>query len=229
MKKQFLFHMRKSSKIYVDSETGNCSDTCVTMKYVGGSEGEVIWNLINATKQVQYVALVRGATIKYNGNNVEIPPYLFGRAFGEVYFNVGLSTFGDDDNAFETPYTLAVYNDNTIGFVFAIPPSSAIHVPEYGFVDLVSYNAYLLPVKLTTAKLFADIYDYSEVIQYESQTGINLGYLPDPIAFKSIVADAPQDKLGYSFHERILLPIPEQWLETADTVAKFIQKLKSLF
>ena len=221
--------MHPTSQIYTTESAQPCDSLCVTMQYIGGSEGEVIWQLTNATDKEKLVALVRGATLNINGQNIEIPEYLFGRAFAEVYFNLGISDFGSSEDAFSTPYTLAVYNGNTVGFVFLIKPKTTIHIPEYGFTNLVSYKAYLLPVTLTHEKLFIDIYDYTEVIQYESQTGINLGYVPDPIAFKSVVAEAPTDKLGYSFDERTLLPIPTQWLNTADEVANFINKIKSLF
>lgn len=220
--------MKKDKKIFV-STTEHCSSLCVAATYNGGSEGEIIWRLTNGTDAVKYVALVRGATLQINGQEVSIPAYLFGRAFPEVYFNEGMSVFGTKDSSFANLYTLAVYNDETIGFVFALPPQTTVSVPEYGFINLVKYDAKLVPVELGEDKLFVDIYNYSEVIEYESEIGQNLGYLPDPIAFKSMVVTAPRSELGYSFHERVLLPIPYQWLETADTVARAIEKLKQLF
>jgi len=228
MRKEFFLHVRKGSKIRVEAAASGCTGLCVTMNYIGGQYGEVIWNLTNATDQTQYVGLVRGATLNINGQNVQIPEYLFGRAFAEVYFNVGLSKFGVEPDDFATPYTLAVYNGNTIGFVFKLDPNTTIHVPEYGFTNLVSYTARLVPVKLDSVKLFLDFYDYSEVIQYENQSGVNLGYLPDPIAFKSMVVEAPPNELGYSFGERVLFSIPEVLLNPASYLDSLIQKLKSL-
>jgi len=228
MRKEFFLHVRKDAKVKVEAAASGCTGLCVSMTYVGGQYGEVIWNLTNSTDQTQYVGLVRGATLNINGQDVQIPEYLFGRAFAEVYFNVGLSQFGIEANDFANPYTLAVYNDNTIGFVFQLNPNTTIHVPEYGFTNLVSYTARLVPVKLGSVKLFLDFYDYAEVIHYENQSGVNLGYLPDPIAFKSMVVEAPPNELGYSFGERVLFSIPEVLLNPVSYVDSLIQKLKSL-
>ncbi|CAH69431.1 hypothetical protein [Deltalipothrixvirus pozzuoliense] len=250
MKRQYILHVKPNihariSSIHqssggvfevedVNNVQYNVNDNELSVKgnYIGGEYGEMIWNIINTTNVTQYVALVRGATIKLQDSSssqeVTIPDYLFGRAFAEVYFNLGISQFGDDATAFETPYTLAVYNGDTIGFVFAVKPYTVIHVPEYGFTNLVSYTARLLPVKLGGINTYIDFYDYSEVVQYQSQTGYNINYMPDPIVFSSIQVKADANLLGYGFHERLLLPIPTQWLNIANDVATALEKLKSL-
>lgn len=223
-------HMRKEAKPYANNVTTetcpNGEELCVTMQYVGGQYGEVIWKMINLTDKVQYVGLVRGAILQ----NASVPEYLFGRAFGDVYYLLGASEFIYDTN--EIPlYSLAVYNGNTIGFVFQIPPKSVLNVPEYGFIGLQSYTARLVEVKFEPPRVWAIAYSPSEYLEYYSEAGVNYGALPPAYIVKSVLAKA--SNLGYSFHERIVLEIPNQWVEEGIKLGQefenFISLLKRLF
>ena len=231
------FHMSKLNKPFVRSNVVGSSGQidelcpgnetlCVKGNYVGGSEGEMIWKLINNTDSVQYVGLVRGATVE----GVKVPEYLFGRAFGDVYYLLGMSEFIYDPN--DVPlYSLAVYNGNTIGFVFRLPPKSVTQVPEYGFVNMTSYEARLVHVKLSDPKIWAIAYSPSEYLQYYSEIGEYLGVLPPAYIVKSIEVNA--EDIGYSFHERITMEVPYQWVEEGTKIGEaiegFLNKLRGIF
>jgi len=209
------FHLRITNKPFVTNNTKQ--GLSVSYTYNGGQYGEIIWHLENGTDQQKLVGLVRGATLNVNGNEEIIPPYLFGRAFGDVYFLLGASQFLNDLSSIPL-YTLAVYNNDTIGFVFSIPPHSTLNVPEYGFIGLQSVTANLVPVKVASSSphMFISIYDYGEVLQYYLESGNNYGFLPDPYAFTSYIVEA--QNIGVSFHERVILPIPQKWINFADEI-----------
>ncbi|AZI75917.1 hypothetical protein SBRV1_gp28 [Sulfolobales Beppu rod-shaped virus 1] len=216
------FHFRLEKKPYLQQSSQE--ELTVKYKYIGGQYGEVDWILNNGTSQNQLVGLVRGAILNINNQKYTIPEYLFGRAFGDVYFLLGASQYLTDLKNIPL-YTLAVYNKKTIGFVFQIPPKTSLVVPEYGFNGLQSISAYLVPVKISSEKpeMFISIYDYAEVLQYYSEAGQNYGFLPDPYAFNSYVVSA--DNLGYEFHERTILPIPNEWINLADKIISLFKKL----
>ena len=204
----------------------NNEPMCVKGDYVGGSEGEMVWKLINNTDQTRFVGLVRGATVE----GETIPSYLFGRAFGDVYYLLGMSEFIYDPNDIPL-YSLAVYNGNTIGFVFRLPKKSITEVPEYGFVDMTSYTAKLVDVKLTEPKIWSVAYSPSEYLQYYNEIGEYLGALSPVYIVKSVGAEASD--LGYSFHERIVLEVPYQWVQEGIQLGKevenIIARLKKVF
>ena len=229
MKRYPSFHVKKEAKPYVKALVNeSCpegQEVCVQGQYVGGQYGEMIWQLINVTDKTKLVGLVRGATVE----GEVIPPYLFGRAFGDVYYLLGMSEFLYDVGNVPL-YTLAVYNEKTIGFVFAIPPRSVLNVPEYGFVDMTSYEAKLVPVEVKDEHVYAIAYSPSEYLQYYEEIGQNLGVLPPAYVVKSYEVDA--NDLGFSFHERVVLEVPNQWVEEGVKLGSWVQsvvdKLKKL-
>ena len=162
---------------------------------------EVVWHLVNNTDETKYVGLVRGATL----GGEEVPEYLFGDAFADVYYLTNMARFTVGKEMSGT-YNLAVYNGEKIGFVFKIPAKKTIEVPEYGFVDMTDYKAYTVEVEFTGVNLFMDIYNYDEVIAYEDESGISGLVLPDPYGFVSAIVTT-KEKLGYDFHMRELIPI----------------------
>ena len=248
-------HMRKGSKPYV-TPAPQCNQLtqneglCITGKYVGGQYGEMIWQLTNTSDKYRYVGLVRGATLCVDGSNentsvgsntgsvggntpntqcqstITIPDYLFGRAFGDVYYLLGMSQFATSPSDISL-YTLAVY-ENTIGFVFALPPRSTLNVPEYGFKNLVSYNAYLVEVELSDKpSMYAVIYSPTEYLAYYDEIGEYLGALPPAYIVNSITAYA-KAYIGASFNERIVLRVPEQWLTEAVKLGDAVERILRL-
>ena len=105
----------------------------------------------NLTDKVQYVTLLRGATLDINGQTGTIPNYLFGDAFAEVYFANGLSSYITGLNNIPL-YSLAfvtIHDDPSstqVAFVFQLPPNSTITAPEYGFMNLKDITGELVPV-----------------------------------------------------------------------------------
>jgi len=255
MKYPYL-HMRKETKPYVTPAT-QCDQLtqneglCVTGKYVGGQYGEMIWQLTNLSDKYRYVGLVRGATLcvdspntpsnenTSNTNNVgsntanttckstiTIPNYLFGRAFGDVYYLLGMSQFATSPLDISL-YTLAVY-ENTIGFVFALPPHTTLNVPEYGFKNLVSYTAYLVEVELSDKpSMYAVIYSPTEYLTYYDELGQYLGALPPAYIVNSITAYT-KVYIGASFNERIVLRIPDQWFTEANKLGNAVERVLQL-
>jgi len=249
-------HVRKESKPYV-SPTLQCNELtqneglCITGKYVGGQYSEIIWQLTNTSDKYRYVGLVRGATLcvgdsstqnsqgasntgsaSSNTSNTQcqstivIPDYLFGRAFGDVYYLLGMSQFATSSSDISL-YTLAVY-ENTIGFVFALPPRSTLNVPEYGFKNLVSYNAYLVEVELSDKpSMYAIIYSPTEYLTYYAELGQYLGALPPAYIVNSLTA-YPKAHIGASFNERIVLRVPDQWLTEAGKLGSEVERILKL-
>jgi len=211
---------RKEDEITVEQTNENKLQ--VTGTYVGGQYGKMIWNLINGTNDLHYVGLIRGAELNVNGQIVKIPDYLFGRAFGDVYYLLGMSTYLT--NLTDIPlYTLAVYNNETIGFVFALPPKSVVHVPEYGFTGLVSYNAKLIEVNPKELGTYVIIYSPEEYLLYYEELGQNLGVLPTVYMVNSYNVEAGYT--GYGFHERVILKIPKSWLNFAVDLTRLLGKI----
>lgn len=194
------FYTRKEDEI--TWETSHENKLYVTGTYVGGKEGKMIWNLVNGTDELKFVGLVRGADLETQ----EIPEYLFGRVFGDVYYLLGMSTYLNDLEKIPM-YTLAVYNDETIGFVFAISPKEVVKVPEYGFVGLLSYTARLVEVKPKDLGTYLIMYNPEEYLIYYDELGQNLGILPTVYMTNSYSVEA--ENLGYSFHERLVIKVPK--------------------
>jgi len=197
-------------------------------------EGRVDWIMQNNTNSSILVSLLRGAELNINGQIYTIPDYLFGNAFAEVYFANGLSNFITDLNNIPL-YSLAImknkYDYRTIAFVFQIPPNSVIVAPEYGFSGLQSLSGQLLEVNPVNQNLFGIIYDFSEIIEYEYQTGINVNYPPDPYMVQSY--QFLIDNLGQIMTQRLILEIPESDINTVKSLVsdfqKVIDKLKKIF
>jgi len=213
-------YTRKEDEITV--EQTNEDKLRVTATYVGGQYGKIVWNLINGTNDVEFVGLVRGADLNVNGQILEIPQYLYGRAFGDVYYLLGMSTYLT--NLTDVPlYTLAVYNNETIGFVFALPPKSVIHVPEYGFTGLVNYRAKLVEVKPKQLGTYVVIYSPEEYLMYYEQLGQNLGILP--LVYMVHSYNVESGSIGYGFHERVILKVPQSWINFAVDLTRLVGKI----
>ena len=180
----------------------------------------------NKTNSTVLVSLLRGAILSENGQLFTIPEYLFGNAFAEVYFANNLSNF--ITNLQNIPlYSLAIvrnkYYDRTIAFVFQIPANSVIIAPEYGFRGLQSLFGELLEVTPVNQNLFAVIYDFAEIVEYEYQSGILVNYPPDPYMIQSF--EFLIDKLGEIVTPRLILEIPETDINVIKNLVKDIQKI----
>jgi len=190
------------------------------------SQGRVDWIMQNKTNSTILVSLLRGAILSENGQLFTIPEYLFGNAFAEVYFANNLSNF--ITNLQNIPlFSLAIvrnkYYDRTIAFVFQIPANSVIIAPEYGFRGLQSLFGELLEVTPVNQNLFAIIYDFAEIVEYEYQSGILVNYPPDPYMVQSF--EFLVDKLGEIVTPRLILEIPETDINVIKNLVKDIQKI----
>jgi len=217
---KYFPYSRKEDEIKLEETTEGKLQ--VTATYVGGKEGKIVWNLINGTNSIQFVGLVRGADLSINGQLVKVPDYLFGRAFGDVYYLLGMSTYLT--NLVDVPlYTLAVYNNETIGFVFALPPRTTVHVPEYGFIGLINYRAKLVEVKPKELATYVIIYSPEEYMMYYEELGQNLGILPTVYMVNTYNVES--GSIGYGFHERIILKIPQSWISFAVDLTRLLGKI----
>jgi len=190
------------------------------------SQGRVDWIMQNKTNSPILVSLLRGAEITLNGQTYTIPNYLFGNAFAEVYFANDLSNF--ITNLQNIPlYSLAIVrnklDNRTIAFVFQIPPNSVIIAPEYGFIGLQSLSGQLLEVTPLNQNLFTVVYDFTEIIEYEYQTGIYVNYPPDPYIIQSY--QFLVDNLEQIVTQRLILELPESDVSTAKSFVKDIEKI----
>jgi len=198
------------------------------------SQGRVDWIMQNKTNSPILVSLLRGAELNINGQIYTIPDYLFGNAFAEVYFANNLSNFITDLNNIPL-YSLAIVSNNdgvrTIAFVFQIPQNSMIIAPEYGFTGLQSLNGELLQARPINQNLFVVVYDFSEIVEYEYQTGINVNYPPDPYMVQSY--EFLVNNLGEIITQRLILELPESDINTVNSlikdIEKIIDKLKKIF
>ena len=135
------------------------------------SQGRIDWIMQNLTDKVQYVTLLRGATLEIKGETGIIPNYLFGDAFAEVYFANSLSSYITDLNNVPL-YSLSfvsIYGhpfSTRVAFVFKLEPKSTVVAPEYGFVNLKDVTGKLVPVTPGNAFNFIVIYDYAEIFEY---------------------------------------------------------------
>jgi len=191
---------------------------------------EVQWILVNKTYDKKYVSLLRGAVLEIQGQTYSIPKYIFGNAFADVYFANSLSSYVSNLN--EIPlYSLAILKDSSnksiVGFVFVLPPKGVIIVPEYGFVGLKSLEAQLLEVNPENLNLYAIIYDYAEIIEYEQETGVQVQSPPDPYAVFSYQFKI--DNVGSVMTPRVIIEIPQSDVNIVttiiDDIKKFIHRL----
>jgi len=188
--------------------------------------GEVQWVLVNKTYDKKYVSLLRGAVLQIQGQTYSIPKYIFGNAFADVYFANDLSSYVSNLN--EIPlYSLAVLKDNSgqsiVGFVFALSPKGVIIVPEYGFVGLKSLEAELEEVSPENMNLYAIIYDYAEIIEYEQEAGVQVQSPPDPYAVFSYQFKI--NDVGTVVTPRVILEIPQSDVNIVNTLINDVKKL----
>jgi len=180
----------------------------LVLKYKLYSNGEVVWVMENNTEQDQYVILLRGATFPEG----EVPQYIFGDAFAEVYYANGLSEFITSLNDIPL-YSLAIIqygNSNHIGFVFYIKAKSKLYVPEYGFNNVESLTGQLIPVQPQGQSIFTIVYNYSETYYYEQESGVDVNMPPDPYAVQSYLFTAinPPNIQPWSPTWRIIFQLP---------------------
>ncbi|CAJ31734.1 hypothetical protein AFV8_gp57 [Betalipothrixvirus puteoliense] len=194
------------------------------------SQCEVIWIFVNKTSERKLVSLLRGAVLNINGQQYAVPEYIFGNAFADVYFGNGASTYINDLNDIPL-YSLAILrppsNRLTVGFVFSLPPNSVVCVPEYGFVNLVSLSGRLIEVKPGSINLYAIIYDYAEVIEYEQEAGITVASPPDPYAVFSYCFSI--DEVGTVVTPRVIIEIPQTDVKIANDIINFFKKIAKWF
>jgi len=196
------------------------------------SQGRVDWIMQNLTDKVQYVTLLRGATLEINGQTGTIPSYLFGDAFAEVYFANSLSGYITDLNNVPL-YSLAfvsIYGhpfSTRVAFVFQLPPNGTVVAPEYGFVNLKDITGELVPVIPGNAFNFIVIYDYAEIFEYEQEAGVNVRAPPDPYVVYSYLFKT--DNLGYPVTPRTIIPISKEDTNIISDIVGFLNKLKKLF
>jgi len=186
---------------------------------------EVQWILVNKTSSTKYVSLLRGAVLYIQGQTYSIPKYIFGNAFADVYFANNLSSYISDVN--EIPlYSLAILKDSSnksiVGFVFALPPNGVVNVPEYGFEGLQSLEAELEEVSPENLNLYAIIYDYAEIIEYEQETGVQVQSPPDPYAVFSYQFKI--DNIGDVMTSRVIIEIPQSDVNIVTTIIDDIKK-----
>ena len=196
------------------------------------SQGRVYWIMQNLTDKVQYVTLLRGATLDIKGETGIIPNYLFGDAFAEVYFANSLSGYITDLNNVPL-YSLAfvsIYGhpfSTRVAFVFQLPPNGTVVAPEYGFVNLKDITGELVPVIPGNAFNFIVIYDYAEIFEYEQEAGVNVHAPPDPYVVYSYLFKT--DNLGYPVTPRTIIPISKEDTNIISDIVGFLNKLKKLF
>jgi len=196
------------------------------------SQGRIDWIMQNLTDKVQYVTLLRGATLEINGQTGTVPNYLFGDAFAEVYFANGLSSFVTDLNNIPL-YSLAFVSTDgnpsstQIAFVFQLPPKGTVVAPEYGFVNLKQVTGELVPVTSENASDFIVIYDYAEIIEYEQEAGVKVSAPLDPYVVYSYMFKT--DKLGYSITPRAIMSISKEDTNIVSDIIGLFNKLKKLF
>jgi len=191
------------------------------------SQGEVTWIMVNKTDTTLYVSLLRGASLNINGQNAIVPSYVFGNAFAEVYFANGLSSYINDLNNIPL-YSLAILKSPSgqtiVGFVFALPPNSVTSVPEYGFIGLQSLNGQLLEVTPGSDNLYAIIYDYAEILEYEQEAGVQVQAPPDPYAvysYRFSISD-----IGTIITPRVIFEVPQS---DVNAITGLINDIKKFF
>jgi len=190
-------------------------------------QGQVTWIMVNKTNTTLYVSLLRGASLNINGQNATVPSYVFGNAFAEVYFANGLSSYINDLNNIPL-YSLAVLKSPSgqtiVGFVFALPPNSVVSAPEYGFVGLQSLNGQLLEVTPENDNLYAIIYDFVEIMEYEQEAGVQVQAPPDPYAVYSYQFSISD--IGTIVTPRVIFKVPQS---DVNVITGLINDIKKFF
>ena len=203
-------------------------DSKVALYYTYDSaQGQVTWIMVNKTNTTLYVSLLRGASLNINGQNATVPSYVFGNAFAEVYFANGLSSYINDLNNIPL-YSLAVLKSPSgqtiVAFVFALPPNSVISAPEYGFVGLQSIDGQLLEVTPENDNLYAIIYDYVEIMEYEQEAGVQVQAPPDPYAVYSYQFSISD--IGTIITPRAIFKVPQS---DVNVITGLVNDIKKLF
>jgi len=147
-------------------------------------EGMVDWFIENKTNEDKYVVLYRGGLF----DDANIPFYILGSEFAEIYFARGESTFIQDLGKLRWQ-NLAVLDDGSrlqIGAVFYLPARGIIQIPELGYKNLKDIDGEVIEVKCVDADLYAVFYDYSEVIDYKTRYGHEVSPPYDPYAVASL-------------------------------------------
>jgi len=190
-------------------------------------QGQVTWIMVNKTDTTLYVSLLRGASLNINGQNATVPSYVFGNAFAEVYFANGLSSYINDLNNIPL-YSLAVLKSPSgqtiVGFVFALPPNSVVSAPEYGFIGLQSLNGQLLEVTPENDNLYAIIYDFVEIMEYEQEAGVQVQAPPDPYAVYSYQFSISD--IGTIVTPRVIFKVPQS---DVNVITGLINDIKKFF
>jgi len=190
-------------------------------------QGQVTWIMVNKTNTTLYVSLLRGAELNIDGQNATVPSYVFGNAFAEVYFANGLSSYINDLNNIPL-YSLAILKSPSgqtiVGFVFALPPNSVISAPEYGFVGLQSLNGQLLEVTPENDNLYAIIYDFVEIMEYEQEAGVQVQAPPDPYAVYSYQFSISD--VGTIVTPRVIFKVPQG---DVNAITGLINDIKKFF
>ena len=186
-------------------------------------QGQVTWIMVNKTDTTLYVSLLRGASL----NITTVPSYVFGNAFAEVYFANGLSSYINDLNDIPL-YSLAILKSPSgqtiVGFVFALPSNAVISVPEYGFVGLQSLNGQLLEVTPENDNLYAIIYDFVEIMEYEQEAGVQVQAPPDPYAVYSYQFSISD--VGTIVTPRVIFKVPQS---DVNAITGLINDIKKFF
>jgi len=166
------------------------------------NEGMVDWFIENMTNEDKYVVLYRGGLFK----DANIPFYILGSEFAEIYFARGESTFIQDLGKL-TLQNLAILDDGSrlqIGAVFFLPARGIIQIPELGYKNLKDVDGEVIEVKCVDADLYAVFYDYGEVSEYRARYGHDVFPPHDPYAISSLKFSI--SNIGYMPTFRYIVP-----------------------
>ncbi len=96
--------------------------------------------------------------------------------------------------------------------------------PEYGFIGLQSLNGQLLEVTPENDNLYAIIYDYVEIIEYEQEAGVQVQAPPDPYAIYSYQFSISD--IGTIITPRVIFKVPQS---DVNVITGLINDIKKLF
>ena len=147
-------------------------------------DGMIDWFIENKTNEDKYVVLYRGGLFK----DANIPLYILGSEFAEIYFAKCESSF-THDLANLRLQTLAVLDDGShmqIGAVFYLPAGSVIEIPEFGYKSLKDLIGEVFEVKPRGIDLYAVFYDYTEIYEYRIKYGHEVFPPHDPYVVSSL-------------------------------------------
>ncbi len=169
----------------------------------------VDWFIENKTNEDKYVTLYRGGILKDILGDNNIPLYILGSEFAEIYFAKDESSFIQslDDLRLQT---LAVLDDGSqlqIGAVFYLPAGSVIQIPELGYKRPNNLIGKVLEVKCMNADLYSVFYDYTEVIDYRAKYGHEVFPPHDPYTVMSLKFSISE--IGYMPTRRYVVPVKE--------------------